>query len=157
MAEGILQTGARVGVAEARAVRRFHRAATRRWTATLGLLCLLVLAGVLALMLGTVAVPPETILRILLAKLGLVSSAGYAPGQETIVLQLRLPRLLLAGLAGASLAIAGAVYQGLFRTPMGDPYLLGVAPGAGLGATIVLAFAGEVAFLGFDLIPAAAF
>ncbi len=96
MAEGILRHGARVGVAEARAVQRFRLAANRRWSATLGLLCLLVVAGVLALMLGSVAVPPETIVRILLAKLGLASSAGYAPGQETIVLQIRLPRLLLA-------------------------------------------------------------
>lgn len=157
MAERILQPGGRVGLAEARAIQRFHHAASRRWTATLGLLCLLVLAGVLALMLGSVALPPETIVRILLSRLGLASSTGYSPGQETIVLQIRLPRLLLAGLAGAALAIAGAVYQGLFRNPMGDPYLLGVAPGAGLGATIVLAFAGEVAFLGLNLLPAAAF
>jgi len=138
-------------------MRRVHLAASRRLRATLGLLALLAVAGVLALALGSVAIPPETIVQILLAKLGLVADTGYTPGQETIVLQIRLPRLLLAGLAGAALAIAGAVYQGLFRNPMGDPYLLGVAPGAGLGATVVLVFAGEVAFLGFDLLPAAAF
>jgi len=53
---------------------------------------------------------------------------------ETIIFDIRLPRLLLAGLVGASLAVAGATYQGLFRNPLADPYLIGVAQGAALGA-----------------------
>jgi iron complex transport system permease protein len=53
---------------------------------------------------------------------------------ETIVLDIRLPRVIMAGLVGAALSIAGATYQGLFRNPLADPYLIGVAQGASLGA-----------------------
>ena len=57
-----------------------------------------------------------------------------------MLLQLRLPRVILAALVGAALAIAGAAYQGVFRNPLADPYLLGAAAGAGLGATLVIAY-----------------
>jgi iron complex transport system permease protein len=55
---------------------------------------------------------------------------------------LRLPRALLAALVGAALATSGAVYQTVFRNPLADPYLLGAAAGAGLGATIAITSAG---------------
>ena len=66
-------------------------------------------------------------------------SSGIAGAQSCS--QLRLPRVLLAALVGAGLAIAGAAYQGVFRNPLADPYLLGAAAGAGLGATLVIAYA----------------
>src|SRR6185295_14336222 len=55
--------------------------------------------------------------------------------QESILWDIRLPRVVLAALVGAMLSLAGASYQGVFRNPLADPYLLGVAAGAGLGAT----------------------
>ena len=55
--------------------------------------------------------------------------------------ELRFPRVVLGGLVGGMLALAGASYQGVFRNPLADPYLLGVAAGAGLGATLVIATA----------------
>jgi len=55
-------------------------------------------------------------------------------------MELRLPRVLLAVLVGAALAIAGAVFQALFRNPMADPYVLGVSAGAALGATLAFLF-----------------
>ncbi len=58
--------------------------------------------------------------------------------QSTIVWQLRAPRMVLGLLAGAMLSVAGGTYQGVFRNPLADPYLLGVAAGAGLGATIAI-------------------
>src|SRR4029078_8244110 len=61
--------------------------------------------------------------------------------QEAILWQLRAPRVVAAALVGGMLAIAGSAYQGVFRNPLADPYLLGVAAGAGLGATIALAYA----------------
>lgn len=78
--------------------------------------------------------------------------------EKMIIFQIRLPRIILAGLVGAALSVAGTTYQGLFRNPLADPYLIGVAQGAGLGAIIgfllpmswqitaipVLAFAGAV-------------
>src|SRR5450756_825407 len=93
MAETIvIRPGGRAGLAEARAVRRFQAASARRWAATLTLVGLLVLAAILALGLGSVSLSAQTIVQILLAKLGLASNVGIAPGQETIVLQIRLPR-----------------------------------------------------------------
>lgn len=71
-------------------------------------------------------------------------------------MHVRLPRVVLAAVTGASLAMAGAVYQGLFRNPMGDPYLLGVAPGAGLGATVVIVFSLVTAVGTPWVLPAAA-
>jgi iron complex transport system permease protein len=73
---------------------------------------------------------------------------------EAILWQVRAPRVVLAALVGGMLAIAGSAYQGVFRNPLADPYLLGVAAGAGLGATLAIAYAG--AGTG-ELLPLAAF
>ncbi len=75
---------------------------------------------------------------------------------SAIVWQLRLPRVVLGLLVGAMLCCSGATYQGVFRNPLVDPYLLGVAAGAGLGATLMIAYAPGQAFNG-DLLPLAAF
>lgn len=76
--------------------------------------------------------------------------------EESIVWQLRLPRVVLGALVGGMLALAGAAYQGVFRNPLADPYLLGVAAGAGLGATLAVAYA--PAGIGTqDVLPPAAF
>jgi iron complex transport system permease protein len=75
--------------------------------------------------------------------------------QEAVLWQLRAPRVVLAGLVGGMLALAGSAYQGVFRNPLADPYLLGVAAGAGLGATIAIAY-GSVGTSG-QIVPVAAF
>ncbi len=75
--------------------------------------------------------------------------------QEAVLWQLRAPRVVLAALVGGMLAIAGSAYQGVFRNPLADPYLLGVAAGAGLGATI--AIAGGLGHGTGQLVPIAAF
>ena len=115
----------------------------RRWTPsalfTLSLtLSLVVLLAVLTLAVGvgTVALGPAEIVRAVLH--GLTSQLSGT--SDVIVWQLRLPRVLLAALVGGSLALSGAAYQGVFRNPLADPYLLGVASGAGLGATVALVF-----------------
>ena len=64
--------------------------------------------------------------------------SGASHLESTVLWQIRMPRVVLAGVVGAMLALAGASYQGVFRNPLVDPYLLGVAAGAGLGATIVI-------------------
>ncbi len=79
-----------------------------------------------------------------------------SPADSAIVWQLRLPRVVLGLLVGAMLATAGATYQGVFRNPLVDPYLLGVAAGAGLGATLMIAYAPGQAF-GGDMLPLVAF
>ena len=66
------------------------------------------------------------------------NASDLSSTQQAILWELRLPRVVLGGLVGAMLGIAGGAYQGVFRNPLADPYLLGVAAGRGLGATIVI-------------------
>ena len=116
------------------------------------------LVAVLASGVGTVGIPPLTTLKILASRLpGVDIVADWPSTSETILLQLRLPRVVLAAVVGGALAISGATYQGLFRNPLADPYLIGVASGAGLGATIVLLTGVPVYFHGISLLPIAAF
>ena len=69
--------------------------------------------------------------------------SGLSDTQTTILLRLRLPRVVLGGIVGGMLALAGSAYQGVFRNPLADPYLLGVASGAGLGATLAIVGIGD--------------
>ena len=75
----------------------------------------------------------------------------------TILFTLRLPRTVLVAVTGAALAGSGAAYQGLFRNPLADPYLIGVASGAGLGAILAMSFGGTDTTLRLFSVPAAAF
>jgi iron complex transport system permease protein len=83
-------------------------------------------------------------------------STSLSPTDEAILWQIRVPRVVLAALVGAMLAVAGATYQGVFRNPLADPYLLGVAAGAGLGATIAIAYLPQ-GLRGQRMLPIAAF
>ncbi|MBM3949653.1 MAG: iron ABC transporter permease [SAR202 cluster bacterium] len=116
------------------------------------------LAALVAVSLGSTSIPPLTAVQILVSHIpGVDIVQDWPRSWDTILWQLRLPRILLAGLVGGALAISGATYQGLFRNPLADPYLIGVASGAGLGATVVLV-AGLTAFgVGTGLLPVAAF
>jgi len=76
---------------------------------------------------------------------------------EAIIIYWRLPRLVLAMLVGASLAVAGAGYQGVFKNPLADPFLLGSAAGAGLGASFFIIFKYDVSFYIFETTQIAAF
>lgn len=78
------------------------------------------------------------------------------PTEEAILWEIRVPRVVLAALVGGMLALAGATYQGVFRNPLADPYLLGVAAGAGLGATIAIAYLPD-GLRGQRVLPIAAF
>ena len=116
------------------------------------------LAGV---WVGALPLPPGavvvTLLDRLLDPLGLDLTGGLTATQEAVLLQLRLPRVVLAALVGAGLAISGASYQGVFRNPLADPYLLGAAAGAGLGATLVIAYSPTETLGPFGIVPLAAF
>ena len=126
----------------------------------LGLFILLVAVVILAAAVGSVQIPFLTTSSILISKLPLVElTPTWTGALETIVLEIRLPRVILAGLVGAALAIAGATYQGLFRNPLADPYLIGVAQGAALGAVIgfLLPATWHSSGFGFGIIPLLAF
>ncbi len=101
----------------------------------LGLLA--VVATVVAgLTVGAAGISPTGVLRAVLDGLPFVElDHGLTATEHRILFEIRMPRVILGGLVGASLALAGAAYQGVFRNPLADPYLLGVAAGAGLGAT----------------------
>ncbi|HSK90009.1 MAG TPA: iron ABC transporter permease [Euzebyales bacterium] len=113
------------------------------------------LAGVA---LGPVDLPAVQIARLLLDRLPFVELSSTLSAREAaIVWQLRLPRVVLGGLVGAMLATAGAGYQGVFRNPLADPYLLGIAAGAGVGATLVFAYGQGATGWFIDPLPLAAF
>src|ERR671931_929749 len=83
-------------------------------------------------------------------------SSSLSPTEDSILWDIRIPRVVLGALVGGMLALSGATYQGVFRNPLADPYLLGVAAGAGLGATLAIAYLPE-ALRGQRLVPVAAF
>jgi iron complex transport system permease protein len=103
---------------------------------------------------GPVSVSPGAVAGTVLAHLPLLHfRTAASPLDQAIVWDLRLPRVLLAALVGAMLASSGAAYQGVLRNSLADPYLLGIAAGAGLGATIAIVAGAD----GSLLLPAAAF
>ncbi|MBA4536857.1 iron ABC transporter permease [Bacillus aquiflavi] len=110
-------------------------------------------AVLLGISIGTVSVPIVNIFQIIGFEVFQIGSIEMLdPMYGNIVMNIRLPRVILAGLVGASLAIAGAAFQGLLRNPLADPYTLGVSSGASVGAVIVLFFHLSVPFLkGFTL------
>lgn len=119
---------------------------------------LLIVALILSVGIGAVYISPALIARFILSALTFQLDAGtLADTMATIVLQLRLPHTILIALAGAALAASGAAYQGLFQNPLADPYLLGVASGAGLGAVLAMSISWPVNMLTFFSIPIAAF
>jgi iron complex transport system permease protein len=115
--------------------------------------------GLVAVVVVSTAVGPadltiSTVAGVLLSHVPFLHfHSSVSAIDQAIVWDIRLPRVVLGGLVGAMLAAGGASYQGVFRNPLADPYLLGVAAGSGLGATIIIvASAGSTA-----LLPVAAF
>jgi iron complex transport system permease protein len=112
-------------------------------------------AGVAA---GSVAVPPEQTLAILGHRLlGLDLAPTWTSAQETIVMDLRLPRVLTAMTVGLGLAVSGAAFQGILRNPLADPYVLGTASGAALGAAVAVLIPVRALVLEFGLIHTLSF
>ena len=117
------------------------------------LLCLLLAAG-----LGAVSISPLSIIKMTLNKTALFNfTATWQPSAETILFQIRLPRIIAAALVGSALASAGVLFQGLLRNPMADPYIIGTSAGAAFGATVAMMLPISLALLSFGLVPIAAF
>ncbi len=126
-------------------------------TFALGLGALAVIATV-SVGVGSTPIPPLAVVRVLLAQIPTGSvTPDWSPQVEAIILQIRLPRVMLMALSGLSLAVSGAAYQGLFRNPLADPYLIGVAAGAGLGAISAVALNLPQSPLGAASVPIVAF
>jgi iron complex transport system permease protein len=120
------------------------RPGARRFRRTLVVLAVALAAAVLiAVAVGAVWISPGTTLRILGDQLGITGLAdGVDRSAEVILLQLRLPRVVLAVLVGAALGVSGMLFQGLFRNPLADPAVIGVSSGAALGAIVVIVLGG---------------
>jgi iron complex transport system permease protein len=114
----------------------------------------LFLLGALAVSLGIGAVPIPV--GGILALLFGIDQPALSETEHVILLQMRLPRLLTACLVGASLGAAGAAYQGLFRNPLADPFVIGASSGAGLGVTVAIILGLQMTILGLGAISLAA-
>ena len=124
------------------------------------LINLILLTGALvaSIAAGPVTIPPGTVLRIFLDGLPGIDLAIDLPGNFSIILyQIRLPHSILILLTGAALAASGTAYQGVFRNPLADPYLIGVASGAGLGAVAAMTIRWPDGLARLYFIPIAAF
>ena len=110
----------------------------------------LVVACAIGVLVGPVHIGFGTVVRTLFG-------LSVDPGQANILWSLRFPRVVLGLIVGGTLAICGAAYQGVFRNPLADPYLLGAAAGANLGATLAIAYAPGTTFFGVNFVPLAAF
>ena len=112
-----------------------------------------VIVAILSISLGTADIG---LMKILRGIFGWVSDPvrGWTDTDRVIVFQVRLPRIILAGIVGAALSVAGVVFQSLFRNPLADPYILGISSGSAVGAILAIISGAGLSFLS---IPAASF
>jgi iron complex transport system permease protein len=110
----------------------------------------LLIALLFSLAIGSVLIPPVEVWRA-------INGASTNETFRTILWDIRMPRTILIALVGAALAGSGATYQGLFRNPLADPYLIGVASGAGLGAVLAMSIRWPYTTLGLIAVPMASF
>jgi iron complex transport system permease protein len=124
----------------------------------IGGLGLLVVVGIAGVAFGNVSIPiGDTVAMVAQRVFGVPVETTWPASAETIVFELRLPRVLMAMGVGAGLALAGAAFQGLLRNPLADPYVLGTASGAALGAAIAFLLPVSAALVGFGLVHLFAF
>jgi len=121
---------------------------------------LLLFSTIVCISLGAARLPLSEVWRILWHQLPIVGDmvkVDWAVSSERIITMVRLPRVVLAILVGASLSLAGAGFQGVLRNPLADPYTLGVGSGAAVGAAFIILFGFHTALLGKWTIPMVAF
>ena len=129
----------------------------RAWQLLLALM-VVVIAVFIAAFVGPADLSFHGVITTLLSKIPLLGvHSTLSANDASIVWQIRMPRIVLGGLVGAMLAVAGATYQGVFQNPLADPYLLGVAAGAGLGATLAVELVKSSANWPVSPVPVAAF
>lgn len=111
--------------------------------------------------IGTANISPIDVFRIVASKTPLIKNyidvSDIANSHQTIIWSIRLPRVLLGVLVGASLSIAGTAFQGMFKNPMADPYVIGISSGAALGATIAIILGINISFINISSISIFAF
>jgi iron complex transport system permease protein len=135
---------------------------TSRWKLIVLLLILaLIITVIVSLNVGYAQIPFSDILSIMGKQIpglnSLINSSSISAQNSAIILQIRMPRILAGVLVGAALAAAGVLYQGVFKNPMADSYVLGVSAGAAVGASVAILSGLSFAFFGLRLIQVAAF
>ncbi len=133
------------------------RPRTRAWRLAVVGIAVAVAACILGIVLGTVTVPVADTLAVLVDHLVPGATSSVSATTDAIVWDLRVPRVLTALVVGTALAVAGATFQGLLRNPLADPYVLGTASGAALGAAIAVLVPVRFAIVGFGLVQVLAF
>lgn len=122
---------------------------------------LLIMVIIFATNFGVANISFRQTTMIMMSKLPIINKLASLKGidetSQIIILSLRLPRILLAALVGAGLSVVGTSFQGIFKNPMADPYILGISSGAALGATLTIAFGAGITFLGLSFITVNAF
>ncbi len=122
------------------------------------MILILLLSMVVAARFGAISISPLHILQILQARILPGMGAGSWPAtHEQILMSIRLPRVVLGALVGASLGIAGTTLQGVLRNPLADPYLIGLSSGAAFGASLAIIISKSLGYSGISLIPVFAF
>ena len=111
-----------------------------QWLVIIMLLLALVVIMIFSVTQGSVKIPVAQVLEIIHAHLWGTQLSGIDEANNFIVLQVRLPRILLAAMVGSTLAVSGTAFQAIFRNPMADPYVMGVSSGAAFGATLGIVF-----------------
>lgn len=120
------------------------------------LCCILFISMIAAILVGSVGITPSIIFEVLVYKLGIVSEISATKAQQIIIWDIRVPRVLLAAIVGAALAISGAAIQALVKNSIADPYILGISSGASVGATSVILL-GAFSIFGVYALSVAAF
>jgi iron complex transport system permease protein len=114
------------------------------------LVAVLLISGILASGIGSMHISPIQVFAILLDKCGLHIPVAYNEGMANVLLQIRLPRVIMGMMVGAGLAVSGAALQGLFRNPLADPGLIGISAGASLSAVLFIVILSAVPLLHFS-------
>ena len=142
---------------------KYSKRSSRWKLILLALIVALIAAIIFCLNIGYAPINFSDILTILGKQIpflnGSIISSSVSTVNQAIILQIRLPRIFAGAIVGAGLAAAGVMYQGVFRNPMADSYLLGASAGASLGYTLTAIYAGSLAltFLGLGVFQAIAF
>ncbi|WP_257657647.1 FecCD family ABC transporter permease [Parapedobacter lycopersici] len=124
---------------------------------------ILIAASALSVCVGAVEISASELWSIMLYRTGLSGDIQFSPQQEAVLINIRLPRVLLGALVGGTLAIAGAVMQGLFRNPLAEPGLIGISSGASLFAVMMIVLENRIfnhvltALFGYYALSVAAF
>ena len=130
-------------------------ASVARWAAIVVVLFVVMMGvAVVSTAVGPASISPDKVVLIILSKIPLVQdhiSKTWTVGEESIIINVRLPRVVLGLLIGASLALAGVTTQGIFKNPMADPYILGVSSGAAFGASAVIVLGISVLLLSVSI------